>query len=145
MRIPRARASPDALAAALAWRIWSHWNLLGWTHLDKFVVFVPEADATIVLDAMSAVGAGRIGNYERCAFVSVGDGTFRPLAGAPAPGVVGEVAEVAEVRLELVAPRALRAAVVAAMREVHPHEEPAFDVIELAEIPVNWGLGESGR
>ena len=141
-------ASPgvsDALAAALGVANLEPLEPAGMDPLDKFVVFVPEADVTTVLDAMSAVGAGRIGNYERCAFVASGTGTFRPLAGAqPHLGVVGEVAEVAEVRLELVAPRALRAAVVAAMREAHPYEEPAFDVIELAEIPSELGLGRVG-
>ena len=50
--------------------------------LDKFVVFVPQSDAPAVLEAMSQAGAGRVGNYDRCAFESDGRGTFRPQIGA---------------------------------------------------------------
>ncbi|MGH3570182.1 MAG: Nif3-like dinuclear metal center hexameric protein, partial [Pseudonocardia sp.] len=37
-----------------------------------------------------------------------------------------------------------RAAVVAALRAAHPYEEPAFDVLELAELPTTRGLGRIG-
>jgi putative NIF3 family GTP cyclohydrolase 1 type 2 len=40
---------------------------------------------------------------------------------------------VPEVRIESVLPRARRAAVVRALLEAHPYEEPAFDVVELAD------------
>src|SRR3954447_23647034 len=50
--------------------------------LDKLVVFVPEADADRLVDALAAAGAGRLGDYERCAWQTGGQGTFRPLAGA---------------------------------------------------------------
>ncbi len=113
--------------------------------LDKFVVFVPTQACAAVLDAMAEAGAGRIGNYERCAFESTGTGTFRPLPGAdPHVGAVGEIEQVAEVRFEMIAERRLRPAVTAAMRSAHPYEEPAFDVVELAEIPGDVGLGRVG-
>jgi hypothetical protein len=38
---------------------------------------------------------------------------------------------VAELRLETVFPAEKQAEVVAALREAHPYEEPAFDVYEL--------------
>lgn len=113
--------------------------------LDKFVVFVPEANAEAVIDAMAAAGAGHVGNYERCAFRSTGEGTFRPLPGAsPHLGAVGDTELVAEARLEMVASRHLRTAVVAAMRAAHPYEEPAFNVLELAATPGPLGLGRVG-
>jgi hypothetical protein len=113
--------------------------------LDKIVVFVPEGNRTAVLDAMAGAGAGSIGEYDRCAWWGEGTGTFRPGPGAsPAVGEVGRVAEVAEVRLEMVAPRSRRQAIVAAMRAAHPYEEPAFDVIPLA-VPSDRGMGRIGR
>lgn len=114
--------------------------------MDKHVVFVPEADAERVLDAMAAVGAGNIGEYARCAWTSTGTGTFVPSERAnPAVGDAGVAAQVTETRLEMVAPRNLRGAVVTAMREAHPYEEPAFDVLELAELPGRSGHGRVGR
>ncbi|MGO1316519.1 MAG: Nif3-like dinuclear metal center hexameric protein [Cellulomonadaceae bacterium] len=113
--------------------------------LDKHVVFVPDADAVRLIDALSAAGAGAIGDYSRCAWSARGTGTFLPGAGAhPAVGLVHEVTTVAETRVEMVAPRRLRTRVVAAMRAAHPYEEPAFDVVELAELPGRTGLGRVG-
>jgi hypothetical protein len=103
--------------------------------LDKLVTFRPRADAERVVDALAAAGAGRIGDYERCAFTSAGTGTFTPLAGAdPRSGRVGEREQVAETRIEMVLARHRRTAVVAALRSAHPYEEPAFDLVELVAL-----------
>jgi dinuclear metal center YbgI/SA1388 family protein len=114
--------------------------------LDKVVVMVPADHAEGVLDAMAAAGAGAVGDYSRCAWTASGTGTFLPGPAAhPAIGTPGEVAVVREDRLEMVAPRAVRAAVVAALRGAHPYEEPAFDVLELAALPAPTGIGRVGR
>jgi len=114
--------------------------------LDKHVVFVPADDAGTLVDALAAAGAGAVGRYARCAWSTTGEGTFTPLDGAtPAVGTVGEASHVVEARVEMVAPRRLRAAVVAAMRAAHPYEEPAFDVLELASWPGATGIGRVGR
>ncbi|MGQ0630815.1 MAG: Nif3-like dinuclear metal center hexameric protein [Sporichthyaceae bacterium] len=110
--------------------------------LDKIVTFVPRPDAKHLLDALAAAGAGAIGDYDRCAFTVDGTGTFRPLPGAdPAIGRVGEIETVPETRLEMVLPRARRAAVVAVLRAAHPYEEPAFDLVEVAAEPGPRGIG----
>src|SRR4051794_23536830 len=114
--------------------------------LDKLVVFVPEGDAERLVDALAAAGAGRLGDYERCAWRTSGEGTFRPLAGAnPAIGRVGDVERVPETRVEMVLPQRLRAAVVTALRSAHPYEEPAFDLLTMAPIPGRCGTGRIGE
>jgi dinuclear metal center YbgI/SA1388 family protein len=114
--------------------------------LDKVVVFVPADAVESVVDAMAAAGAGRIGDYERAAFMSEGTGTFRPLPGAtPTVGRVGAVERVGETRLEMVAPPARVAAVVEALRAAHPYEEPAFDVLRTRPVPGDRGLGRVGN
>lgn len=114
--------------------------------MDKLVVFVPVAAVDRVLDAVAAEGAGALGDYERCAWQTVGEGTFRPLPGAsPTIGAVGEVASVTEARLEVVLPRGRRDAVVRAMLAAHPYEEPAYDLLELATVVGSRGLGRVGR
>lgn len=113
--------------------------------LQKFVVFVPEADAQRVIDAMASAGAGAIGDYSRCAWSSTGLGTFRPEPGAePTIGRVGLIEVVPEQRVEMIAPSRHRADVVAALREAHPYEEPAFDVFDLASFDTSAGLGRIG-
>jgi hypothetical protein len=99
--------------------------------LDVLVVYVPRPQTEALLAALFAAGAGRVGEYEECAFVAPGEGRFRPVRGAqPAIGRVGEVERVAEDRVEVVLPRRLRSVVVAALRAAHPYEEPAFHVLE---------------
>lgn len=99
----------------------------------KLVVFVPADALDAVRDAVFAAGAGRIGDYERCSWYTEGTGTFRALPGAsPAVGEVGKEESIPELRLETVFPSERRDEVVAALRRVHPYEEPAFDIYVLA-------------
>ncbi|HEU5143658.1 MAG TPA: hypothetical protein VFT81_00660 [Dermatophilaceae bacterium] len=101
--------------------------------LDVLVVYVPVPDTERVLAALFDAGAGAIGDYRECAWVTAGTGQFRPMEGAdPAVGRVGELEKVAESRIEVVLPRARRSDVVAALRRAHPYEEPAFHVLETA-------------
>lgn len=114
--------------------------------LDQLVAFVPTDHVTPVVDALAAAGAGAIGDYDRCHFRHGGTGSFRPLDGAdPYIGSVGAVEEVAEERVEMVLPRARRAAVLAALKQAHPYEEPAYHVLELASESAETGLGRVGR
>jgi dinuclear metal center YbgI/SA1388 family protein len=136
----------DALAAAVGLRDTRPLQPQPADPLDKLVVFVPDADADAVLDAVAGAGAGAIGEYDRCAWSTPGTGTFRPLAGAnPTIGAVGRVEKVREVRLEVVLPRAARTGVVRAMLRAHPYEEPAYDVFELAPTLGSRGLGRVGE
>ncbi|QHT56060.1 Nif3-like dinuclear metal center hexameric protein [Cellulomonas sp. H30R-01] len=136
----------DALADALGLVDRTPLQAAATQALDKVVVMVPVADAEALVDALAAAGAGAVGRYARCAWTTTGEGTFTPLDGAsPAIGTVGEVERVVEARVEMVAPRRLRSAVVAALRAAHPYEEPAFDVLELASWPGSTGIGRVGR
>ncbi len=98
--------------------------------LDVLVFYVPVDDTQAVLGPLFEAGAGAIGEYEQCAFVSRGTGQFRPVGEAnPTIGSVGQLEFVEENRVELTFPRALRERVVAALRRAHPYEEPAFHVV----------------
>lgn len=95
----------------------------------KIVTFVPADDVDAVIDQMSAAGAGRIGDYERCAFTLDGEGRF--VAGErtnPAAGAAGAANREPEVRVEMVAPAPLADEVIGALVAAHSYEEPAFDV-----------------
>jgi hypothetical protein len=95
----------------------------------KIVVYVPEDHADMLREAMGAAGAGKIGNYSHCTFTSKGTGRFRPEEGArPTIGEVGNLEEVAEDRIETVCEEENLNAVLKAIRDVHPYEEPATDV-----------------
>ncbi|WP_210651714.1 Nif3-like dinuclear metal center hexameric protein [Nocardioides sp. SYSU D00065] len=114
--------------------------------LDKIVVFAPESAADAVRTALTDAGAGRLGDYDSCTYSMAGQGRFRPLDGAsPAIGRVGELEVVDEARIEAVVPRGRRTAVVRALLDAHPYEEPAFDVLPLADPGVSaTGTGRIG-
>jgi dinuclear metal center YbgI/SA1388 family protein len=111
----------------------------------KIVTFVPTADVNRVADALYAAGAGAIGNYSHCGFQLEGTGTFKPLLGAnPAIGKVGKLEQVREIRLETVVPAGKVEAVIAALRQSHPYETPAFDIFKHHDVENRLGLGRMG-
>ncbi|OGT72948.1 MAG: NGG1p interacting factor NIF3 [Gammaproteobacteria bacterium RIFCSPLOWO2_02_FULL_57_10] len=98
----------------------------------KLCFYVPATHLEQVKAAVFAAGAGRIGDYEHCSWQVLGQGQFRPLAGSnPFLGAQDQLETVDEYRVEMVCDDALIAAAVAALRESHPYEEPAFDVTRL--------------
>lgn len=114
----------------------------GGPDLDKWVVYVPVANTDSVRTALFDAGAGQIGDYSQCSWAVTGIGQFRPDRGAdPAIGVVGSVEQLAEDRIEVVAPAALRGQVLAALRVAHPYEEPAFGVFTMARLLGDSGIG----
>lgn len=112
----------------------------------KVVVYVPAPEVEKVFSAMARAGAGCIGNYDHTSFRVIGEGTFRPLAGAnPYLGSVGQLERVKEVRLEMIVDEPNLNRVLSAMRQAHPYEEIAYDVIALHRQGVPYGLGRIGE
>ena len=101
----------------------------------KLVYFVPEGARDATREACFAAGGGRIGDYERCSWYTLGTGTFLAGEGAnPSVGEVGEEERVQEYRVEMVVPEERLAGVLDALREAHPYEEVAFDLHRLHEL-----------
>ena len=136
----------DALAQALGLQVEAVLDpVAAGPALDKWVVFVPAENAEAVREALFAAGAGRIGDYSHCSWSVPGTGQFLPGPGAaPAIGTAGTVERVTEERVEVIAPARMRAGVLTAMRAAHPYEEPAFDVLTLAALPAEVGIGRIG-
>jgi dinuclear metal center YbgI/SA1388 family protein len=109
----------------------------------KLVTFLPAEHADPVLDALRAAGCGRIGLYDRCAFLSEGVGTYEPQEGAnPFIGAVGKRETAPEVRIEMLVPASRKTAAIRALLDAHPYDEPAFDLYPLE--PEKRGLGRVG-
>lgn len=101
----------------------------------KLCFYVPESHLEPVKQAVFDAGAGRMGDYEYCCWQVLGQGQFRPGAGAdPFIGEPGKLEQVAEYRVEMICEDGLIQQAVAALRQAHPYEEPAFDVWPLLEI-----------
>lgn len=112
----------------------------------KVITFVPDSSVNAVAEALYAAGAGAIGQYSHCGFMTEGVGTFLPREGAnPAIGRRGRLERVSEIRLESVVAADKVAAVIDALRKAHPYETPAFDVFRHYDIESKLGLGRMGR
>ncbi len=112
----------------------------------KLVVFVPDTHLAAVRDAVSAAGAGGIGNYTHCSFSAPGTGTFKPSASAnPFAGKKLVLNEEPERRFETIFPKHALANVLAAMQSAHPYEEVAYDLVKLENNDPNVSLGLCGQ
>lgn len=98
--------------------------------MKKIVVTAPAGEeADKLRQAMGEAGAGRVGKYSFCSFSVRGVGRSLAAADAhPAYGAPGTLGEEAEERIEVTCDDELVAGVVAAIRRVHPYEEPAIDI-----------------
>lgn len=99
----------------------------------KLEYYVPEESLGATTEALFGAGAGTIGDYDCCCWVTEGRGQFRPLVGSqPFVGELGKVEQVPEYKVELVFEDELKTAVIAALRRSHPYETPAFQVFSVA-------------
>lgn len=113
--------------------------------LCKLITYVPEGQYEAVRRAMWDAGAGGIGSYRDCSFNVRGIGTFYGLDDSnPAVGQAGRLEQVEEMRVEVICPASRLSAAVAALREAHPYEVPAIDVLPLVAMPDGSGAGRWG-
>lgn len=102
----------------------------------KFIVYSPDDKKIVnaIIDAASEAGAGWFGDYSRVAFVTHGEGSWKPEAGAdPVDGKVGEVTRKKTAKIEMPVPSEKASAVAKAIRSVHPWEQVDTEFIRVEE------------
>lgn len=100
--------------------------------LFKIEFYVPASHLETVKQALFAAGAGKVGPYEHCAWQTLGQGQYRPLAGSkPFKGEAGKVETIAEYKVELVCEGRFLAGVRLALVASHPYESAAYSIIKL--------------
>ena len=103
--------------------------------LYRIELYVPETHVDAVKEALFQAGAGRVGDYEKCAWPTLGTGQFMPGEGSsPYLGAVGEVEKVKEFKVELVCEQEFISQAITAMKDAHPYEEPAYAVLALEDF-----------
>ncbi len=101
----------------------------------KIAFFVPATHVEQVKEALFSAGAGRIGSYDKCSWQVLGQGQFRPLEGAdPFLGQAGQVETVEEYKVEMVCDAAHIQQAVAALKQAHPYETPAYEVWKIETL-----------
>lgn len=103
----------------------------------KLTFYVPVESAESVKNALFKTGAGKIGNYEHCSFQTLGIGQFIPLQGAnPHIGQIEKLEKVEELRVEMVLDDIILGDAIKALKNSHPYETPAFDVVKCLDVNV---------
>ena len=112
----------------------------------KLITFVPVDHLDEVRTALKQAGAGHIGNYEGCSFVTEGTGYFSAGSDAnPAIGTAGGKEEkVVEARLEVELPEWMVAVVSKALIQAHPYDEVAYDILPMHKADTRTGMGAIG-
>ena len=100
----------------------------------KIIVTIPIENVEEVRNAICEAGAGVIGNYTHCCMTTKCIGTFKPNDNAnPYIGENNKLEFVEEEKLEVVCDVDIVKKVISKLREVHPYEEPAIDIIPLLD------------
>jgi dinuclear metal center YbgI/SA1388 family protein len=112
----------------------------------KVAVYVPESHWEVVRQALVDHNICSIGHYKGCTFTSQGEGTFIPLEGSmPYLGETGRLEHVEERKIECVIHEKNIRTVLDTIRQVHPYEEPAFDIYKLENMSKVSGFGRYGQ
>ena len=98
----------------------------------KIVVTSPIENTDEIRLALGNAGAGLIGNYSHCTISTKCIGTFKGNEESdPVIGTKNNLEKVEEVKIEVQCDIEKIKEVLAKLREVHPYEEPAIDIIPL--------------
>jgi structural hemagglutinin/hemolysin toxin protein RtxA len=101
----------------------------------KICFYVPLSHVETVKNAMFAKGAGQIGNYSCCSWQTLGEGQFMPLEESQAfIGKKHQLEKVSEYKVEIVCSQDCIEEVINALKQTHPYEEPAFQVMAINSL-----------
>ncbi len=113
--------------------------------IKKLEVYVPVESAEKLRNALFQAGAGNIGFYDECSFSINGNGTFRPLEGSnPVTGIHNDREIANEALLSVIFEDYKKHQILLAMRENHPYEEIAYQLMTLENENQYTGLGRFG-
>ncbi|KXK43103.1 MAG: NGG1p interacting factor 3 protein, NIF3 [Bacteroidetes bacterium OLB11] len=116
------------------------------TTLRKLQVLVPQTHYEIVRQSILNAGAGNIGNYSNCSFNTQGIGTFQANKHAnPYVGNIHEIHYENEYKVEVIFTKDKENAIIQAMRDLHPYEEIAYDILSLENTNPYIGAGLIGE
>lgn len=98
----------------------------------KLEIFLPESHLSCLQSALQSVDAGHIGGYDCCLSYSRVNSFWHPLAGStPYLGQTGVLSMEPELKVETVCLSERVERTIAAIKQVHPYEEPVINVIPL--------------
>ena len=101
----------------------------------KLIFFAETEFKDQVKNELFSLGLGKYNGYDSCCYETKGTGQFRPLVNSnPKKGYIDKLEVIEEYRIEMICSDDLIEKAVAKLKEVHPYEVPAYDVIKLYNI-----------
>jgi dinuclear metal center YbgI/SA1388 family protein len=114
--------------------------------IQKLVTYTIPENLEILRNALFDSGAGNIGNYEHCSFISQGKGTYMGNQNSnPVIGERFEFIENHEIKIEVVFEKHLQSKILKALFKNHVYEEVAYEIYNLQNTHQNIGLGMIGE
>ena len=114
--------------------------------IKKLTTFVPIENATALRNALFEAGAGNIGNYDKCSFNVVGEGTYRGNEHSnPVIGEKGKLHTEKEIRISVVFESKNESLILKILKEKHPYEEVAYELSTTENLHQNIGMGMIGE
>ncbi len=108
--------------------------------------YSPINDANTVLNALFAAGAGHIGNYSNCSFVTEGSGSYLAEKNAnPTKGKIGKIHREQETQINVIFPKHREQEVLRALFDSHSYEEVAYEIFTLENVNQSIGMGMIGE
>jgi len=105
----------------------------------KIIVTVPPENLEEVRNVVCEEGAGIIGNYTYCTMSTSCVGTFKGTDESnPYIGQKNKLEIVDEEKFEVICDINIAKKVIKKLKEVHPYEEPAIDIIPLIDEENLW-------
>ena len=115
-------------------------------YIQKLITYAPVAESEKIKKALFEAGAGAIGNYDNCSFVSTGEGSFRGNEKShPAVGVKHVLELVEEHKIEVTFEKHLQGKILKALFGAHHYEEVAYEIYNLENKLQNVGMGMIGE
>jgi len=112
----------------------------------KLTTYVPFGEVEKVRNALFLAGAGTIGNYEDCSFISHGKGSYKGNQDSnPVIGEKHQYVEADETKIEITFEKHLQNKIINALFESHPYEEVAYQICKTQNKHQNIGLGMIGE
>jgi dinuclear metal center YbgI/SA1388 family protein len=114
--------------------------------IKKLTTYAPIINADALKTALFSAGAGNIGNYDKCSFTVLGDGTFRGNEDSnPVIGKKGTLHTEKEAKISVIYDSKNETAILKALQENHPYEEIAYEIVTTENVHQDIGMGMIGE
>jgi len=101
----------------------------------KLNYYVPVTAKEETKKALFGIGVGMFDNYENCSWETLGHGQFKPVANAnPHIGELDKLEVLEEYKIEMICSDELIHQAVKTLKEAHPYEEVAYEVLKMENI-----------